>query len=65
MTVTETSNDNNAKTLIFSLDDETTGISSVENTIDTDAPAFNLAGQKVNNSYNGIVVKHGKKMLTK
>ena len=30
-----------------------------------DAPAYNLAGQKVNNSFKGIVVKNGKKVVVK
>lgn len=30
-----------------------------------DAPAYNLAGQKVNDSFKGIVVKNGKKVVVK
>ena len=43
-----------------------TGISSIENgqlTIDNDAPAYNLAGQKVGKGYKGIVIKNGKKLV--
>ena len=43
-----------------------TGISSIENgqlTIDNDAPAYNLAGQKVGKNYKGIVIKNGKKYI--
>jgi hypothetical protein len=45
-----------------------TGISSIENgqlTIDNDAPAYNLAGQKVSNSYKGVVIKNGRKVVIK
>lgn len=45
-----------------------TGISSIENgqlTIDNDAPAYNLAGQKVGKGYKGIVIKNGKKVVMK
>ena len=45
-----------------------TGISSIENgqlTIDNDAPAYNLAGQKVGKGYKGIVIKSGRKVVMK
>ena len=45
-----------------------TGISSIENgqlTIDNDAPAYNLAGQKVGKGYKGIVIKNGRKVVMK
>ena len=39
----------------------------IENIIadDADAPAFNLAGQRVGNDYKGVVVKNGKKIIRK
>jgi len=43
-----------------------TGINAIDNgqlTIDNDAPAYNLAGQKVGKGYKGIVVKNGKKYV--
>jgi hypothetical protein len=44
----------------------TTGINSIENgQIDNDAPAYNLAGQKVGKGYKGIVIKNGKKVVMK
>jgi len=49
-------------------DGETTGINAIDNgqlTIDNDAPMYNLAGQRVNKSYKGVVVQNGKKMLNK
>lgn len=47
-------------------EDISTGINSIDNgqwTIDNDAPAYNLAGQKVGKGYKGIVVKNGKKYV--
>lgn len=42
------------------------GISSaVVEKVAVDAPAYNLAGQKVNDSFKGIVVKNGKKVVVK
>lgn len=34
-------------------------------TIDANAPAYNLAGQKVDKSFKGIIIKNGKKMIQK
>ena len=45
-----------------------TGIEAIENgplTIGNDAPAYNLAGQKVGKGYKGIVIKNGKKVVMK
>lgn len=42
-----------------------TGISNITVTTADNAPAYNLAGQKVNGSYKGIVIKNGKKMVKK
>ena len=45
---------------------ETTGIQTVKSeTIDVNAPAYNLAGQKVDKSYKGVVIQNGKKMIQK
>ena len=50
-------------------DGETTGINALENLtnsqMDNNAPMYNLAGQRVNKSYKGVVVVNGKKMLNK
>ena len=44
----------------------TTAIETVKNSIiDLNAPAFNLAGQKVANDYKGMVIKNGKKVVIK
>jgi len=43
-----------------------TGISTVKAAAeDADAPVYNLAGQKVDKSFKGVVVKNGKKMIQK
>jgi hypothetical protein len=39
-----------------------TGISSIE-ADNADAPAFNMAGQKVNKGYKGVVIMNGKKVV--
>jgi hypothetical protein len=52
-------------------DDVVTGISGVslndngQMINDNDAPAYNLAGQKVGKGYKGIVIKNGKKVVIK
>ena len=53
---------------VLNLDDDntTTGIEAIDNgqlTIDNDAPAYNLAGQKVGKGYKGIVIINGKKVV--
>ena len=53
--------------LVF--DGETTGINTLDNftisPFDNNAPMYNLAGQRVNKSYKGIVIVNGKKILKK
>jgi hypothetical protein len=45
-------------------DEEPDGISVVKiNNVNT--PAYNLAGQKVNNGFKGLVIKDGRKMIQK
>ena len=44
----------------------TTAIDNVVvKTVDANAPMYNLAGQRVNKSYKGVVIVNGKKMLNK
>lgn len=46
--------------------DVVTGLNAIDNgdlTIDNDAPAYNLAGQKVGKAYKGIVIINGKKVV--
>lgn len=55
----------NAKIHIM-IDNETTGINLIENNSNiSDNAIYNLAGQKVDASYKGIVIKNGKKYLMK
>ena len=43
-----------------------TGINAINAaTIDVNAPAYNLAGQKVDKSFKGVVIQNGKKMIQK
>lgn len=54
--------------LSISLDgDGTTGITAVKGGADgdSDAPMYNLQGQRVDKSYRGVVIKNGKKMIIK
>lgn len=45
---------------------ETTGINNITNDATLEnAPAFNLAGQKVGKAYKGVVIKAGKKFIQK
>ena len=59
---------NNAK-LIIVFDGETTGIANLNvndiDNIDGIAPMYNLAGQRVNKSYKGVVIVNGKKVVRK
>lgn len=46
-------------------EEEVTAINAIANTADSNAAMFNLAGQRVNNNYKGVVVKNGKKFMVK
>lgn len=55
-----------AKGLTISIDGEATAIQGiVTDKADSDAPAYNLAGQRVSDNYRGIIIKGGKKYLNK
>jgi len=47
------------------VEDETTAISAIENVETETGSIFNLAGQKVDANYKGVVIKNGKKMIQK
>lgn len=56
----------NSNNQIYSINGVTAGVQNItveQNNVN--APAFNLAGQRVNAAYKGIVVKNGKKFLNK
>jgi hypothetical protein len=53
--------DNSATTLT----DTTTGINTINADKTENGVRYNLAGQKVNNGFKGVVIMNGKKMLQK
>jgi hypothetical protein len=44
-----------------------TGIETVkaDSKFNADAPAYNMAGQRVNNSFKGMIIKDGQKYMNK
>ena len=50
---------------VFTPNGGTDGITSVKAAAEENAPAYNLAGQKVSDSYKGVVIKSGKKVVVK
>lgn len=50
---------------ICSINGVVSGVDNITVDKNVDAPAYNLAGQRVNDAYKGIVVKNGKKYLNK
>ena len=51
----------NAKAFVFGGDP--TGVKTITTQVKTNAPLYNLAGQRVGNSYKGIVIQNGKKYV--
>ena len=52
--------------ILISLNGKTTGITNITAAeAAQNAPAYNLAGQKVTKAYKGVVIKNGKKMIQK
>ncbi len=43
----------------------TTGITTITTENDDNAPAYNIAGQRVNSNTNGIIIKNGKKVINR
>lgn len=53
-----------AKKITVTLKDDPTGINEVtNNTLNGNAPIYNLAGQRVGKDYKGVVVQNGKKFI--
>lgn len=50
---------------IYSINGVASGVDNITVDKNVDAPAYNIAGQRVNDAYKGIVVKNGKKYLNK
>lgn len=57
--------DNTVMPYLYEIDDTATGISTITTDTAANAPAYNLAGQKVSSSYKGVVIKAGKKFVQK
>lgn len=56
----------NSNNQIYSINGATSaGVDNITVDKNVDAPAYNVAGQRVNDAYKGIVVKNGKKYLNK
>lgn len=55
------------ETSAYQIDEILVGISNIisDTDNDMDAPAYNLAGQRVGKNYRGVVVKNGKKFIQK
>lgn len=51
--------------IVVDLESTETGVDGVRILNDTDAPVYNLAGQKVDKSFKGVVIKNGKKFIQK
>ncbi len=41
------------------------GINDIKTDVDKNAPSYNLAGQRVDENYHGVVIKNGKKYMNK
>lgn len=50
---------------IVSINGQTSGVAAIKAGADRDAPAYNVAGQRVSNSYKGLIIKGGKKLINK
>lgn len=50
---------------IYSINGVASGVDNITVDKNVDAPAYNVAGQRVNDAYKGIVVKNGKKYMNK
>ena len=51
--------------ITFTKTSEPTGINTIKTDADANAPVYNLAGQKVDKNYKGVVIMNGKKMIQK
>ena len=50
---------------ILTVNGTSTNISTIKANTDVNAPVYNLAGQQVDKSYKGLVIKNGKKVINK
>ena len=64
--VNKTTQTNAVLPMLYVLDDSTVGINGITtNKTKGNNVRYNLAGQRVNDSYKGVVIVNGKKMLVK
>lgn len=54
-----------AREFFLFTEEETTGINAVQNNNNANRVIYNLAGQKVDSNYKGVVIVNGKKMFNK
>ena len=60
------SNQINTGSSIYSVNSVTTGVNGITtDEADTNAPVFNLAGQRVNGNFKGVVIQNGKKFFNR
>ncbi len=57
--------DLSAREFFLFTEEETTGINAVQNNNNANRVIYNLAGQKVDSNYKGVVIVNGKKMFNK
>lgn len=56
----------NTGSSLYSVNNVTAGVNGINaDKLDTNAPVFNLAGQRVNNSFKGVVIQNGKKFINR
>ena len=61
-----TSNQINTGSSIYSVNGVTTGVNGITtDEADTNDPVFNLAGQRVNGNFKGVVIQNGKKFMNR
>lgn len=65
LTMYNTQAETAAGAILVKLNGQTTNIGAVKAEADANAPVYNLAGQQVDGSYKGIVIKNGKKVIQK
>lgn len=56
---------NSSAKSFFALDDTVTGVSSIKAETKENGVRYNLAGQRVDNNYKGVVIMNGKKFMVK
>ena len=61
-----TSNQINTGSSIYSVNGVTTGVNGITtDEADINAPVFNLAGQRVNGNFKGVVIQNGRKFMNR